>query len=128
MTRCFQLFGMSQMTLHRAVVAMLFTLLLPGFSVAEQAPSNTYSPGAEEVPRVEFYSSAGCGYCRALRTYLQARGISYREHNINEALATREAFYAMGGQGTPLVVIGSRRIHGFDPFAIEAALAAELDP
>ena len=86
------------------------------------------APGAVAVAGCEFYRSAGCGYCRALRTYLQARGISYREQNSKEARATREAFYARGGQGTPRVVIGSRRIHGFDPFAIEAARAAELDP
>lgn len=76
---------------------------------------------------MEFYSSAGCVYCRALRAYLRVRGISYLEHNINATLATREAFYAMGGQGTPLVLIGSCTIHGFDPIALEAALAAKSD-
>ncbi len=110
---------------HKLALAAAFVMLLQGVAIAELAPADAASQAVEAAPRVEFYSSAGCGYCRALRTYLRVRGISYLEHNINETLATREAFYAMGGRGTPLVLIGEHRIHGFDPIAIEAALAEQ---
>lgn len=82
------------------------------------------SPEEPATPRVEIYTSAGCGYCKALKVYLGARDISYVEHNINATLETRQAFFARGGRGTPLVVIGDTRIHGFSPARIEAALAA----
>ena len=75
-------------------------------------------------PRVDIYTSASCGYCKALKLYLGARDIAYVEHNINETTETRQAFFAMGGRGTPLVVIGGARIHGFDPARIESALDA----
>lgn len=118
---------MKSMVLYHTVIAALFAMLLQGFAVAEPSAADAPSPADDVAPRVEFYSSAGCAYCRMLRAYLRARGISYLEHNINATLETREAFYAMGGQGTPLVLIGSCRIHGFNPVALEAALAAKSD-
>lgn len=87
-------------------------------------------PAPEEpaTPQVEIYTSAGCGYCKALKVYLGARDIAYVEHNINATLETRQAFFAMGGRGTPFVVIGDTRIHGFNPARIEAALSAAKAP
>ncbi len=118
---------MKRMALHHTVIAVLFAMLLHGIAVAEPGAADASSPAEEVAPRVEFYSSAGCAYCRMLRAYLRVRGISYLEHDINATLETREAFYAMGGQGTPLVLIASCRIHGFNPVALEAALAATSD-
>ena len=103
--------------------ALRACLLLLACSASLEAASGPPSvdPAA---PRVQIYTSAGCGYCKALKVYLSARDIPYVEHNINATLETRQAFFAMGGRGTPLVVIGETRIHGFSPARIEAALAA----
>lgn len=81
---------------------------------------------SEPVPQplIEIYTSTGCGYCKTLKRYLAVRGLEYVEHNINATLETREAFHAMGGRGTPMVVIGATTIHGFNPLAIESALDA----
>jgi glutaredoxin len=77
---------------------------------------------ATPQPRIDIYTSASCGYCRTLKRYLAARDLAYVEHNINATQETRAAFYAMGGRGTPLVLIGGQMIHGFNPLRIEAAL------
>lgn len=109
----------------RRALARLLVLaaigLAPGGMTAEPSP-------ATGAPRVEIYTSASCVYCKALRVYLKARDIGYTEHNINATLESRDAFYAMGGVGTPLVVIDGQLIHGFDPMRIEAALDAEPAP
>jgi glutaredoxin len=88
------------------------------------AGATLHAAEAPPQPRIDIYTSASCGYCRTLKRYLAARDLAYVEHNINATLETREAFYAMGGRGTPLVVIGEHRIHGFNPLRIEAALDA----
>jgi hypothetical protein len=43
---------------------------------------------------------------------------------VNATEETRAAFYASGAPGVPVVMIGERVIHGFNPVAIEAALKA----
>lgn len=99
---------------------------------ATEAPSRNVQPGAPtteervDAPRVEIYTTPSCAYCKMLRKYLRARGIDYVEHNINATSETRAAFYASGAHGVPVVVIGERRIQGFNPLRIEAALR-ELD-
>jgi len=96
--------------------AALLPALVPAADEADTA--------AAAAPRVEIFTTTSCPYCKALRAYLDARGIAYVEHNINATLETREAFYASGAQGVPVVMIGERVIQGFNPVAIEAALKA----
>lgn len=105
----------------------LGVLLALGAAPRLQAAAES-APEEPPTPQVEIYTSAGCGYCKALKVYLGARDIAYVEHNINATLETRRAFFAMGGRGTPLVVIGDTRIHGFNPARIEAALSAAKPP
>lgn len=99
-----------------AGAAALLPALVPAADEADTA--------AAAAPRVEIFTTTSCPYCKALRAYLDARGIAYVEHNINATLETREAFYASGAQGVPVVMIGERVIQGFNPVAIEAALKA----
>ena len=77
-----------------------------------------------QSPLVQIYTTATCGYCKLLRKYLQARGITYADHDIERNRDAWQAFQAAGARGVPFVVIGAHRIEGFNPVAIERALAA----
>lgn len=107
--------------------ALCLALFLATLGTARLHAAPEAVPAESTEPRLEIYTSAGCSACKALKIYLGARDIPYIEHNINATLETRRAFFAMGGRGTPLVVIGETRIHGFFPTRIEAALAAARD-
>jgi glutaredoxin len=113
---------------RRRLVAAAALLCLTCVPLAAGAgePSPERDPAATDppAPRVEIYTSAGCTYCRMLKVYLGARGIEYTEHNVNATLETQAAFRAMGGYGTPVVVIDGQLIQGFDPPKLEAALEA----
>ncbi|HMV71862.1 MAG TPA: glutaredoxin family protein [Pseudomonadales bacterium] len=106
------------------LLSALLVLLMPvspadaGTATIEAAPT----AGHEVQPLVEIYTTPSCAFCKMLRKYLQARGIEYTEHNVNATVETREAFYASGAHGVPVVVIGTRRIQGFNPLRIESAL------
>ena len=109
--------------------AVLIGALLLALSAAVVLPAVV--PAADEAPaavaaapRVEIFTPPSCPFCKALRVYLEARGIDYVEHNVNATEETRAAFYASGAPGVPVVMIGERVIHGFNPVAIEAALKA----
>jgi glutaredoxin len=77
---------------------------------------------------LQIYTTKSCGYCKLLRRYLNARGIPYADYDIDANADARRAFHAAGAQGVPLVVIGAQRIQGFNPVAIERALAGADAP
>ncbi len=81
-------------------------------------------PADGSAPLVQIYTTRSCGYCKLLRRYLNARNIPYADYDIDANADARQAFHAAGAQGVPLVVIGAQRIQGFNPVAIEKALAA----
>ena len=81
-------------------------------------------PADGAAPLVQIYTTKSCGYCKLLRRYLNARNIPYADYDIDANPDARRAFHAAGAQGVPLVVIGAQRIQGFNPVAIERALAA----
>lgn len=106
----------------RSIVLMLVLALPASGGLASAAPPGGAADEQAGAPRVEIYTTPSCAYCKMLRKYLQARGIEYIEHNINATQESRAAFYASGAHGVPVVVIGARRIQGFNPLRIEAAL------
>ena len=104
------------------LLALTGAVMLPALvPAADDVP---VAAAAAATPRVEIFTTPSCPYCKALRAYLDARGIAYIEHNVNATQETRAAFYASGAQGVPVVMIGERVIEGFNPVAIESALKA----
>ena len=102
------------------LIALTGAVMLPALvPAADEAPA-----AVAGEPRVEIFTTPSCPFCKALRVYLEARGIAYIEHNVNATQETRAAFYASGAQGVPVVMIGERVIEGFNPVAIESALEA----
>jgi glutaredoxin len=109
---------MLKMLLRSAGVGVLIAVALVYW------PTGAAVPPAEGVsPLVQVYTTRSCGYCKLLRRYLAARGIAYAEYDIETNASARLAFEASGGRGVPFVVIGAQRIHGFNPVALERALA-----
>jgi len=107
-----------------ALVGALLMALLGAVMLPALVPATADAPVAAAAPRVEIFTTPSCPFCKALRAYLDARGIAYIEHNVNATQETRAAFYASGAQGVPVVMIGERVIEGFNPVAIESALKA----
>jgi len=60
-----------------------------------------YTPDA-----VTMFSTSWCGYCRRLKTQLDAQGIGYREINIEDVPGTAELVEKLNGgnQTVPTVI------------------------
>lgn len=71
---------------------------------------------------VAMYGTAWCGYCADTRDFFERADIPFANHDIERSPSAAEAFERLGGQGVPLVKIGNRIIHGFDPGAMREAL------
>ncbi len=69
------------------------------------------------------YSATWCGPCKSAKAYLAAKGISYRDVDIDASEANGKEYLALGGGGVPLFVAGDKRMNGFSPGALEALIA-----
>lgn len=97
-------------------------LALAGLTERVDQNGVTYFSPGQSVQEVVMYGVPGCGYCRQARRYFADRGIDYIEYNINKSTRRMKEFRRMGGRGTPLILIDGRKIQGFNPQAIEAAM------
>ncbi len=64
----------------------------------------------------------GCGYCVKTKDYLDARGVTYKEHNIKQSAEGAQLFSKHHGTGVPLTIINGRVVRGYNPEAIRHAL------
>jgi len=73
--------------------------------------------------KVELYTTAWCGYCRAAKAFLTKKGIPYVEYDIEKDRAARERKQKLSpGSGVPVAVINGRVINGFSPGSYESVL------
>jgi glutaredoxin len=81
----------------------------------------TLTPAASD--EVVLFAAAWCGYCRQARAYLNAKGIAYREVDI-ETDAGRHAFSVNGGgKGIPFLVRGKAQMRGFSTAGYDSFFA-----
>lgn len=108
------------MTALRALLFSLAALLMPVAATGADGAS----PGATAAP-LQMYVLPDCGYCDRARQHLRARGVAWQERDIAASPDARAAFTALGGAGTPLLVHGEARLHGFDPDRLDAFLSRQ---
>lgn len=81
------------------------------------------------ITRILFFTQPGCVSCELMRFFLEAKGITFEEHDISADFeARREMMDQHGSRETPTLVIFSGEVGevviGFDP----ARLDQLLDP
>lgn len=69
------------------------------------------------------YATKTCGYCVKARAWFTNRGVAWEERDVETSATANAEWKALGGQGTPLLVINGKRILGFSEREIEIALA-----
>jgi len=89
---------------------------------------NIATPGpeisADEPLEIRIYTTQWCGICKKAKQYMQSKGITYVEHDVEKDSAARREFRALGGRGVPLITIGQEKMMGFTPQRFEGLLAA----
>ena len=76
-----------------------------------------------DAGKVVMYATQSCGYCAKARSYFDNRGVAFEERDIEKSSSAHAEWKSLGGVGTPLIVIGGERFHGFDPRRLDTALA-----
>lgn len=80
------------------------------------------------MSKITIYSTATCGYCRMLKSYLQSKSIAYEEKHADQDQKLAEELYEKSGQlGVPFTIIENddgteQKILGFDRATIDHVL------
>jgi glutaredoxin 3 len=79
------------------------------------------------MANITIYSTATCGFCRMLKSYLQSKGIQYNEKHADQDMAIAQELFDKSGQlGVPFTIIEDNgkeeKILGFDKPKIDQVL------
>lgn len=64
--------------------------------------------------KVVMYSTSWCGYCKKARRYFKEKSVAYVEYDIEKDNAAHKRFKALGGTGVPVIVVGKKKMSGFN--------------
>jgi glutaredoxin-like YruB-family protein len=74
---------------------------------------------------VKIFSQPTCPACNELKEYLKNKNIPFEDHDIiSDDKALEEMIHVHKVRVTPLIIIGDKKLIGFDVEEIEKALAA----
>jgi glutaredoxin 3 len=93
-------------------------------AVKEEVKHN-HAEGASMVHDVIVYSNMGCIPCHHAMEYLSQKGVPFIEKNVAREPSAMQDLMSMGLRVLPVIVIGDKRLSGFNPAEIDAALAGE---
>jgi glutaredoxin len=107
---------------ERSVIALGSRPLPRGTAAARAGVAAAPGRVARQAKQVVVYTTSHCPYCTQAKQFLTEKGVRFREVNIEQSKAGKQEFRRLGGSGTPLIVVGSRRLQGFDAGELEKAL------
>jgi mycoredoxin len=76
----------------------------------------------DRTTQVAVYGTKSCQYCAQTRAFLKAKNINFADLDIDDKSQAKAEFLKLGGVGVPLILIGNRRIEGFNQPVIEVSL------
>ena len=95
---------------------------ISGPAVVTQAGAAPATSAAARQP-VKIYTTTWCGYCKKAKAHLAARGVPYREIDVEASDSGRREFSELRGRGVPVILVGSQRMDGFDAAGLDGMLA-----
>lgn len=99
------------------------TTALPPSAAEQLRKLEALRPAPRETKGAVLYTATWCGYCRKAKAYLAARGIAFREVDIETPDGLAAFARDGGGKGVPVLVLGKTRIDGFSVEAYDGAFA-----
>ncbi len=92
----------------------------------EPEPRIASAPGAGAAPPkpVVMYSTSWCGHCKRARAYFRTQGIPFTELDIERSAKGQRDYARLGGSGVPVILVGTRRLNGFDAAQFQQAYRA----
>jgi glutaredoxin len=115
--------GVRRQVLQLAGIAGAAWALAEGWRWIVDARTGRRAADAAATRRVRMLSSRTCAVCVRARDWMTRHGVAFDECFIEDDAGCQAELQAQRAPGTPVFVVGRRRLVGFDP----ARLAALLD-
>ena len=74
---------------------------------------------------VAIFTTDSCTYCAAAKKFLAEKKVVYTEFNLDRSEKARQVFGMLNGRGVPLIIVGERRLVGFDAGMLGRMLSEE---
>lgn len=81
----------------------------------------TYTPLEKKPEKVIMYSTSWCGYCKKAKKYFQANNIPFSERDIETSKKAKSEYDKLGGKAVPVILVGKKKLQGFNEASFEAA-------
>jgi glutaredoxin len=78
--------------------------------------------GTAKAQRVRLLSTTWCGYCKKAAAFLRSRGTPFEELDVEKSSQGKREYDALGGRGVPIVLVGDRRMDGYDQTTLATML------
>jgi glutaredoxin-like YruB-family protein len=76
------------------------------------------------MAEIKIYSQPTCPACNEVKEYLTSRGIAFTDYDIlSDDKALNEMLHVHKVRVTPLILIGDKKVIGFDAEELEKVLA-----
>lgn len=72
--------------------------------------------------KVVMYGTTHCPACEMARQYFVKNGVHYEEINVEGNRASYDEFKKLGGTGVPLILVGDKKLEGFNAYQLDLAL------
>ena len=76
--------------------------------------SNLITTRTAKGKTVVMYSTSWCGYCKKAARHFRKNDIPFEEHDIEKSKKAARDYKKLNGRGVPLILIGDKRMNGFD--------------
>ena len=99
------------------------TSALPPSAAEQLRKLEALRPARQDARGAVLYTASWCGYCRKAKAWLAAKGIAFREVDIETPDGLAAFARDGGGKGVPVLLLGKTRIDGFSVEAYDEAFA-----
>ena len=72
--------------------------------------------------KVVMFTTPNCGWCKRAKAFFQKHNVQYIAYDIKKSKKAYKKFKELNGRGVPLILIGDKKIAGFNKNAISEAL------
>jgi glutaredoxin-like YruB-family protein len=72
--------------------------------------------------QVVMYTTSHCPACKAAKQYMAQKGIRYQEIDVEASREANEAFQKLGARGVPLIMVGDKKMEGFNSQELDRML------
>jgi len=72
--------------------------------------------------KVRMFVTPSCTYCKKAKAYLRQRGTPFEELDVENSRSAKAEYDRLGGRGVPVILVGQKRMDGFDAGGLESLL------